>query len=278
MLRPQVRLTEAIGYLDVLVRKLDTDLANVHNAGAIQRYLDWVDQAGRELPDRFTDPTLTELLSTEHYWDVRRANDAGTPHLIAHELRAHLGWLREMRAHLQLYLPFADLPGSPVILDTNVLLHFDPFREEIDQARWLVITRLPPGAPLRVIIAHQVLDELDKHSHSGDKRLARRAREVQRTLDAFMDDPLPGKPREVRPGASWMTLEVLPDPPGHRRQGDEDTEILDRAEFLAQVTGTPVTCVTADAGMRVRGRVRELLAERSNVRMVAMPPDLRLPD
>jgi hypothetical protein len=95
-------------------------------------------------------------------------------------------------------------------VDTNVLLHFDPFREDIDQARWLAITRLPPGAPLRLIIPHPVLDELDKHSHSGDKRLARRAREVQRTLDAFMDDPLPGKPREIRPGASWMTLESSP--------------------------------------------------------------------
>jgi hypothetical protein len=39
-----------------------------------------------------------------------------------------------------------------------------------------------------------------------------------------------------------------------------------------------VICVTADAGMRVRGRVRKLLTERSNIRMVAMPPDLRLPD
>ncbi len=85
-------------------------------------------------------------------------------------------------------------------------------------------------------------------------------------------------PREIRPGASWMTLEILPDPPRHRRQADEDTEILDRAEFLAQVTGMAVICVTADAGMRVRGRVRELLAVRSNVRMVAMPPDLRLAD
>jgi len=75
-----------------------------------------------------------------------------------------------------------------------------------------------------------------------------------------------------------MTLEILPDPPRHRRQADEDTEILDRAEFLAQVTGMAVICVTADAGMRVRGRVRELLAVRFNVRMVAMPPDLRLAD
>jgi len=100
---------------------------------------------------------------------------------------------------------------------------------------------------------------------------------VQRTLEVFLDDPLPGKPREIRPGVSWMTLEILPDPQRHRRHADEDTEILDRAEFLTQVTGSTVTCVTADTGMRVRGRVRELLAARSNVRMVAMPPDLRVP-
>ncbi len=278
MLRPQVRLTEAIDYLKSVIEVLKTDLDNVYNSRAIQRYVEWVNRAGQELPERFADPTLTTMLYSQHYWDIRRAYDVQSHYLVAHELRAHLDWLQETLAHLCLYVPFREQPGYPVVLDTNVVLHFDPLGEHIDQDQWLAITRLPADAPLRLIIVHQVLDELDRHSHSGNKRLAGRARDAQRTLESFMDDPLPGKAQEIRAGVTWMTLEILPDPPGHRRQADQDAEILSRAEFLAQVTGILVTCVTADAGMRVRGRVRKLLAERYNVLMMAMPPDLRLPD
>ena len=51
---------------------------------------------------------------------------------------------------------------------------------------------------------------------------------------------------------------MLRDDPGHRRRGNNDTELLDRAEFLAQVIERQVTIVTSDYGMRVRGKAREL--------------------
>jgi hypothetical protein len=50
----------------------------------------------------------------------------------------------------------------------------------------------------------------------------------------------------VSDDAGWMTVEVLPDTPGHLRQADADIELLDRAQFLYQITDLWVTLVTAD--------------------------------
>jgi hypothetical protein len=75
-----------------------------------------------------------------------------------------------------------------------------------------------------------------------------------------------------------MTVDILPDAPAHRRQADNDTELLDRTEFVTQVTGKFVTLVTADRGMRVRGKLCKLLRADSLVRVMAMPEELRVLD
>jgi hypothetical protein len=55
-------------------------------------------------------------------------------------------------------------------------------------------------------------------------------------------------------------------------------ELLERAQFLCQVTGSRVTVVTSDQGMEVRGGAMGLLEPRSKVQIVAMPESYRLPD
>jgi hypothetical protein len=55
-----------------------------------------------------------------------------------------------------------------------------------------------------------------------------------------------------------VTFEVLPDELGHLRAPSTDQEILGRCEFLAQVTGSPVTLVTGDSGVRINARARGL--------------------
>jgi hypothetical protein len=56
---------------------------------------------------------------------------------------------------------------------------------------------------------------------------------------------------EIREG---VTVEVLPDEPGHLRMASNDQEILDRAQFLEQATGSPVTLITGDSGMRINAQ------------------------
>lgn len=140
--------------------------------------------------------------------------------------------LRTALEHLKLFSPLTAPSPSPLVLDTNVFLNFDPFREEIDQAKWCEIAQVPKNAEFRLVVPALILDELDRLAHSGDRRLSRRARAAQGHLDPFVDHLLTSQPLEIRPGAWWMTVEILPDAPSHRRQADDDTESLDRAEFL----------------------------------------------
>lgn len=58
---------------------------------------------------------------------------------------------------------------------------------------------------------------------------------------------------KVREG---VTDEVLPDGPGHLRMPSNDQEILERCEFLHQVTGNPATLITGDSGMRINAQAR----------------------
>jgi hypothetical protein len=296
-LRSNTRLAEAIRSLEGLVREVDTDLMNVHNTGSPERYFHWVDRTERLLRNLFVDADLVDALHSERHWHIRRywenqptaytstvdeakwqLSDSWAIYQIEAELRVQLERLKLALAHLELFSPLSQSDGWPLVLDTNVLVHFDPFREEITRAKWQKIAQLPESPEVRLIVPALVLDELDQLAHSGDRKLNRRARTGQANLDPFVDHLLSDRPQPIRPGASWMTVEILPDAPSHRRQADNDTELLDRAEFLHQVTNWRVTFVTADRGMRVRGKVRQVLPAPSKVKMVAMPEELRLPE
>jgi PIN domain len=294
-LRPDIRLTDAINSLEELVRQFDTALANVRDPDSHERYLKLVDQAERALRTVFTDGELADALHSERYWHIRRywenrptaylgpadeqkwmQRDSQSVYQIESELRGQLERVRTALAHLKLFSPLVYPSRSLLVLDTNVFVHFDPFRDEIDQAKWCEIARKPKGAEFRLVVPVVVLDELDRRAHSGDRNVNRRGRAALSHLDPFVDDLLTSEPKAIRAGADWMTVEVLPDAPSHHRQADNDLELLDRAEFLYQVTGQQVRLVTADRGMRVRGTILDKLRARGVVRMVAMPEALRV--
>jgi PIN domain len=282
-LRGHFGLKEAIEYLEAQIRDLVTASYNVWGPDAIMNYFGWIDRASRELRDRFADDDLVEMLYTPHYWHIRDSNNEISPqkaHLIDHELRVHKARLEEALDHLRLFEPMMRYRhGSPVVLDTNVLVNFDPLSDRISYDRWLEITGIRRGAQLWVVIPHIVIDEIDWLSHSGDRKLNVKARKAMRALDPFVDELLPSSPPSVRPDEGWMTVEILPDAPGHRRQADNDMELLDRAQFIYQINGLrAVTLVTADRGMRIRGMVRQVLPAASAVNVVPMPEDLRVQD
>jgi hypothetical protein len=279
-LRPQIGLAEAISYLQMQVQELRLDLQNAHNDGARRRYLDWIDKAGRELRDRFADPNLVDGLHSRQYWSIRDQPsplDTPTRDLVEHELRRHLERLQEALDHLRLFEPMTGIYGAPLVLDTSVFVDFDPLADRIDRERWGKITGVT-RMDLRLVVPVLVLDELDSLAHTGDRKKNAKARAALNVLDPFVDALRDQRPVEVRPDTSWMTVEILPDAPGNRRQADPDMELIDRAQFLSQVVDHSVVFVTDDRGMRVRGTVRQLLPAGSKVRMVAMPSDLRIPD
>jgi hypothetical protein len=94
---------------------------------------------------------------------------------------------------------------------------------------------------------------------TGRKKYARReefqgrARNLLTLIDSYVTASPPDGYSKIRHG---VTVEVLPDERGHHRMpsNDNDEEILERCEFLGQVTGNPVTLITGDPGMRVAAR------------------------
>ena len=98
-----------------------------------------------------------------------------------------------------------------------------------------------------------VVDELDAKKYARREEFQQRARELLTLTDRYVTDSAPDGYSTVREG---VTVEVLPDEPGHFRAASNDQEILERCEFLHQATGNPVTLITGDSGMRINAQAR----------------------
>ena len=139
-----------------------------------------------------------------------------------------------------------DRPGNICVPDTNALLHYMRF----DQLPWS--DRLQT-APVRLVIPIAVVDELDAKKYARREEFQQRARELLALIDRYvMASPLDGYV-SVQPD---VTVEVLPDEAGHLRAVSNDQEILGRCELLYQATGTKVTLITGDSGMRISAQAR----------------------
>lgn len=183
------------------------------------------------------------------------------PHpLISAEVTAQAAILKDTVQQLKQFARLKGTPGKILLLDTNSFMHCTLFTA-VD---WLVEFN---AVMVRLIVPLLVLDELDDKTFSGNNRLAKRADKVLREFDKFIDDIVLTSFAMISDGVS---LEVLVDEDDHRRRANHDTELLDRAEFLSQVTEVPITVVTTDRGMRIRGQARGLAVQQ-------MPDHLRLP-
>jgi predicted ribonuclease YlaK len=158
------------------------------------------------------------------------------------------GRLGEVTARLRTLAGLAARPGSTCLLDTNALLHYTRF----DQLPWP--QRL--GQELvRLVVPLAVVDELDGKKYARREEFQQRSRELLALIDGYVTASPPAGYSTVRDG---VTFEVLPDEPGHHRMPSNDQEILERCEFLHQVTGRQVTLITADTGMRINAQARRI--------------------
>ncbi len=264
-LRRGVTATHAIKILRGLTMSLETARSAAVSGGGIRhirdQYLDWVDGTENQLRNLFVGPDLITLLHSERYWRIHNLGSYDTrPALLLAEIDVQFGLLLSMVDRLEGYQRLAVRPGEVLVLDTNTFMHCTLFTD-ID---WI---REFDAKAVRLVLPLLVLDELDDKTYSAHARLSKRASKVLRMLDQFMDDAIDAGGAQIRPGVS---LEVLRDDEDHSRRSNNDTELLDRSEFLWQVIERPVTLVTTDYGMRVRSKARGL-------RVRVMPDRLRLP-
>lgn len=223
-------------------------------------YLAWADACESRLRAVFAEPQVTQQLHTQRYWYLYRfhevqANDEWFgidpgPDPAGQEVAVQRDFLAALTERAEQLRALAQRPGRILVYDTNALMHCQP----PDLIDWAFLAR---ADAVRLVVPLVVVDELDRKQHEGSEGMAKRARAALRTLDRIMHGTGPGAAAAV-PGRIGTTLEFLMDEAEHTRRGSADDEIIERAVLLAQITGTPVTVITADTGMRLRAEATGL--------------------
>ncbi len=146
------------------------------------------------------------------------------------------------------------MPGLLLVPDTNVYLHHQSHFDAID---WSGLAKA--SGQVRVMVPMAVVRELDKNKRTqGNKRVSEisdelvrtRARVSSKRIRDLFESPF-GTPRL----SNNVTIELILDPPGHRRIDDPDSEIIDRALTARTVSGRQVSIVTGDGNMQFAARV-----------------------
>jgi len=259
LLRNGIDLDRAIRTVEQLAEDCERIKAELTGAGdAWRAYTDWAARCERQLRNLFAEPALIEGLHTERFWRLWTPG-VHWAKLIDAEIDAQVPRLSALATTLCGYLPLRERPGHLAVVDTNVLLHY----QRIDKVDWGKVVK---QRPVRLVVLHIVLDELDDKRYLRSDNIREKARSAVVPLDERREE-LEGRGYATLP-VGEATVEHLVDEEDHRRRDNPDEEIVDRARFLQQVTGRNITVITADRGMRARAVARGL-------RVADMPETLR---
>ncbi|WCD91186.1 hypothetical protein KPP03845_200147 (plasmid) [Streptomyces xanthophaeus] len=221
-------------------------------------YFRVVDAVDRQLSQCFSEPDLGAVLYQGHFGLLVGSGRMSTvtPRLMMREISKQIEVLEHAQEELRLLRAYADRSGTPVVYDTNMLVHWlSP-----DQVKWVEVLRAEGvrTSEVRLVVPLIVVDELDRQK-SGTGQLGERAAKAIRYLQSALSSGTPGEPVQIQPG---VTLEVRLDPLGHQR-GDADMEILLCAAELDQLKPNGGTRVLSDDfGMHLRAQGLRLLAMR----------------
>jgi len=223
----------------------------------LDAYLRWADDAHRQLA-RLLVPALVErLVESPRYWVLLHlrdgAGDARTLHqLINREVESHRRVFDEMIFDLEtVQRRWLRYSGLIVVPDTNVFLHHE---HTFDYICWP--DAVGTGSIVHLVIPLVVINELDRHKRTKNST---RARDALRRINRYLTEPdavvdLPTSDEGRRP----TTLEVLVDPLDHVRLSDADSEIVDRALYIAGISGRDVAVATCDTGMHLLAKTHHL--------------------
>jgi len=257
LLSPRISAKSALDTLRALIREAQ----NIGRAGGgdfgkiWNGYLNWVETAEFQLPSLFRSPGVWQEIYNDRYWHIRdmRTEAPTRPYpLIQNEAAWQARRLQAIVDQLErVQRDFGELPpdGCAVVPDTSFFMHYHRFFNEIDWPEEI------HAGSVRLVVPLLVIDELDDLSFRS-KPTSERARRVLRALRELRGDQPPESPVRVR---ASVDLQVLVDPPRHRRRPNNDDEILARAEYLAAFVGPERVRVAAiDYGMQLRAASREL--------------------
>lgn len=211
-------------------------------------YRQWADEAYRRLRSYFSDDSLDALVRTRTFWAVADVNpdDPHAKQLVYAELDDAVQRFEELRRDFAAFAQHWADKSTVVVLDTSgVMAHASAF----DKVDWFEIIGERPDLPLRLVIPLVVVDELDNLKDRGNKTAELPARKALKTLEPLL---LLEQRERIFSSRGMAYIEVLADPPTHRRLASADDEIVTQAAMLAATTGHPTIVATRDTGMLIR--------------------------
>ena len=257
-LRDSINIPNSIEQL----RSCTTELRNIVGLSAgvdvaihRDRYLSMVDRVEPQFRNIFADPTVWNHLYSDHYWMIHNVGEF-TPRpipLINGEAENQARYIDSLISQLERLKNRLDAAsGEMAVLDTHVLLHFQP-PENVDWRNILSTEAVRLVLPLRVV------EELDMSKYRERDDIADRARRLLSQLWALLA-PTAGGPVKIRPG---VTVEVPVDDGPRQRTLDADQEILNECLMLKAV-GQAVRLISDDTGLSIR-------ATAQGVTVIPMP-------
>ncbi|MFI1716280.1 PIN domain-containing protein [Streptomyces litmocidini] len=246
MIRKGTPIAHYIEQLEVLDMKGGNVLGSMDR---VMDYVEWVHQVEGFLRALYISSEPADRLFSDRHWRIAEHSAAQFTHkLLSAEVKLQRDRLRQMIEELKELQAIGDRPGELVILDTNVLLHF----QRIDMVRWPKVVGV--STPLRLVIPVLVLDEMDERRYTGSPNVKKAARTALKPLEERLADI-------ERQGYSYISDNVTVEyllAGGDKFPGNPDADILDQAELLQHAANRAVTVVTGDHGMRQRAVVRGL--------------------
>jgi len=263
-LLPGTDASNAIETLTVLANNLSTvangDVQTVHT-----QYLRWVNDTADALGRRMSAGDVERLVLTPRQWALQSlvpGVHAGLMSLVQLEVREAQRRLTKAIDELKrVREQWNDTPGVLVVPDTNVYLHH---RQQVDEVAWGQVIGARPYVQVNLVSPMVVIDELDRHKRTNNRK---RARSALRIVNGWFGQP--GASATVTPATGTVgavVAHLLVDDPRHVRLPHADSELVDRAQSLAALTGRPVTIVTFDTGMVLRARAAGLASRHLSER------------
>ncbi|MYX34384.1 MULTISPECIES: PIN domain-containing protein [unclassified Streptomyces] len=235
------------------------------------RYLEWASKATDRLRHQISPADIDRLVLTRRYELLLSSfgSSAGASSenlvnsLVTLETDERSAAFEEAMEALNRQITRWIRPAAFVVADSSFYIQHPEKLEEADLA---AICNLREE-PIHLLFPMVVVDELDGLKQSNKTRW--RAGYTLAVLDRILgesgtsgtailreEDYTPLQSQGIPRGE--ITVEILFDPPGHRRLPINDDEIIDRALAIQPYTGSVVTLLTYDTGQATRARAAGL--------------------
>ncbi|WP_435610039.1 PIN domain-containing protein [Streptomyces sp. C10-9-1] len=282
-LNPGVTLSRA----DEVLRSALSKWGNARSSDSLARALtEAVHDTYLPLRETFRTPDIASGLHSPAYWQLQAHAMSSSENQPTSDPFVAMGWqisrkarneiasLEIQRVHAELSEAFsqlsrlknlADRAGLPIVVDTNILLHWT----QLGDVRWREVLKehQEQESSARLVVPLRVVDELDRQKYGGGD-LANRADTAIRYLERTLRGTPPGKPAVLRDKGE-ATLEIWVDTDS--RDSDADLAIIQCAADISSLHPTVgARVLTGDFGMRLR-------SELVGITLIHLPENHRKP-